>query len=173
MQAAKNILFSIWSYRLVRMCIGLVFVYAGIMKLADPDSFADIIAGYGLVPRSLLVPAAIGLPALEVVAGIGLIFDTRGSLSTILGLLFMFVFVLWFGILKDLDIDCGCFSAEEIKEHGALRGALFRDLWMVAGALYLYGWRWITDSAPQSGIRIREAEIDFIEGGNRGCVTER
>jgi uncharacterized membrane protein YphA (DoxX/SURF4 family) len=157
-QAAKNILFSIWPYRLVRICIGLVFVCAGIMKLADPDSFADIIAGYDLVPRSILVPAAIGLPALEVVAGIGLIFDTRGSLSTILGLLFMFVFVLWFGILKDLDIDCGCFSAEEIKEHGALRDALFRDLWMIAGALYLYGWRWISGSTSRGGICPKEAK---------------
>jgi uncharacterized membrane protein YphA (DoxX/SURF4 family) len=173
MQAAKNILFSIWSYRSVRICIGLVFVYAGVMKLADPDSFADIIAGYGLVPRNLLVPTAVGLPVLEVVAGMGLIFDIRGSLSTILGLLFMFVFVLWFGVLKDLDIDCGCFSAEEITEHGALRGALFRDLWMIAGALYLYGWRWITRSASQGGIRLKEAKIHFVRGANRGCVTER
>lgn len=165
MQAAKKILSSIWSYRVVRMGIGVIFVYAGVMKLADPDGFADIIAGYGLVSESLLVPTAIGLPSLEVIAGMGLILDIRGSLSTVLGLLLMFVFVLWFGILIDLDIDCGCFSAEELKEHGALRAALFRDLWMIAGALYLYGWRLLTGSAPQGGGCLKEARIDFIKGG--------
>jgi uncharacterized membrane protein YphA (DoxX/SURF4 family) len=161
-EAAKSIFFSLWSYRLVRFCLGLVFVFAGSVKLMDPASFAGIISVYEIVPESLLPFVAFGLPALEVIAGLGLIFDVPGSLSAILAMLVIFIFVLWFGILKDLNIDCGCFSAEELEEHGALQGALYRDLWMIAGALYLHGWRRVTGSIPQGGRRLREAAMKFI-----------
>ena len=145
----KNILISSWSYRVIRIGLGMLFVWAGWIKLADPEGFAEIISGYALVPGSLLVPVAIGLPVLEVVAGLGLIFDVRGSRGLIFGLLVMFVFVLWFGILKDLDIDCGCFAPADLKQHGALRSAMYRDLGMMAAVLYLFWWRRATQSFPQ------------------------
>lgn len=141
MRSLRHIVISPWTYRLVRASLGLVFVWAGALKLADPEAFAAIISVYDLVPDALLVPVAIGLPVLEVIAGLGMIFDVRGSLGTIFGLLVMFVIVLWFGILKDLDIDCGCFSLSELKEHDTLMSALYRDLVMIAGVLYLLWWR--------------------------------
>ncbi|MBW1896200.1 MAG: hypothetical protein JRI47_04010, partial [Deltaproteobacteria bacterium] len=168
-----NIALSLWSYRLVRFFLGVVFVYAGLVKLSDPAAFADLISVYEIVPESLLPLVAFGLPAVEVIAGLGLTFDVRGSLSTILSMLAIFVFVLWFGILKNLDIDCGCFSVEELAEHGALRGALYQDLWMIASALYLYGWRWGTGSIPQGGTRLKEAAINFIKGGNERMVNRK
>ena len=86
--------------------------------------------------------AALGLPALEVVAGVGLILDFKGSLSVVAALLVMFAVVLWFGALQGLDIDCGCFSSSDLAEHDSLRQALYRDLIMLAMAAYLYLWRW-------------------------------
>jgi len=172
-QTIKNITLSLWSYRLVRFCLGLIFLAAGSVELSDPAAFADLISVYGIVPESLLPWVAFGLPAVEVIAGLGLIFDVRGSLSAILAMLAMFVFILWFGILKDLDVDCGCFSAEELEEHGALRGALYRDLWMIASVLYLYGWRWGTESIPRGGMRLKEAAINFIKGGNKGMFNRK
>jgi uncharacterized membrane protein YphA (DoxX/SURF4 family) len=94
MEFGKKILVSPWPYCLVRFGLAAIFVWAGLIKLADPESFAKIISAYELVPESWLVPVAIGLPALEVLAGLGLIFDVRGSLVVIFGLLVMFVFVL-------------------------------------------------------------------------------
>ncbi|MBW1771132.1 MAG: DoxX family membrane protein [Deltaproteobacteria bacterium] len=152
MQDMKNIFISLWPYRLIRLGLGVIFVWAGLAKLFDLEAFAYIISAYELVPESLLVPVAIGLPVLELVAGLGLIFDVRGSLSIAFGLLVMFAFVLWFGILKGLDIDCGCFSADELKEHGALRLALYRDLGMMAGAIYLFLWRRATRSFPKGAL---------------------
>ncbi|MBW1859369.1 MAG: DoxX family membrane protein [Deltaproteobacteria bacterium] len=149
MQSLKNILVSLWTYRLVRVSLGTIFVWAGLAKLLDVESFANIISTYELVPENLLIPVAFGLPAVELAAGLCLIFDVRGSLTTILALLVMFAFVLWFGILKDLDIDCGCFSADELAEHSSLRLALYRDLGMFAAGLYLFWWRWATRSSPR------------------------
>lgn len=135
----KRVLFlSPWPYRLLRVCIGGIFVFSGAIKLIDPKRFARTISEFGLVPDIFLAPVAIGLPTVELLAGLGLIFDMRGSLSIIFSLLLMFIIVLWFGILKDLDIDCGCFSIGELQDHASLRDALYRDIVMVAVVIYLY-----------------------------------
>ena len=149
MHTLKNIFVSSWTYRFVRICLGIIFVWAGLVKLLDVESFANIIAAYELVPENLLAPVAFGLPALELLAGLGLIFDVRGSSTITVGLLVMFALVLWFGILKDLDIDCGCFSADELAEHDSLRSVLYRDLGMIAAGLYLFWWRWAKRSSPR------------------------
>lgn len=152
MERVKDILVSPWSYRMVRFCLGVLFVWAGLIKLTNPEIFGEIISAYELVPEGLLVPVAFGLPILELVAGLGLIFDMRGSLGIIFGLLVMFVFVLWFGVLKDLDIGCGCFSPADLKEHGGLKAAMYRDLVMIAAVAYLFWWRRANGSAPQRAL---------------------
>jgi rhodanese-related sulfurtransferase/uncharacterized membrane protein YphA (DoxX/SURF4 family) len=166
MQGLTNIVASVWTYRSIRVCLGIIFVWAGVAKLLDLEAFAHVISAYELVPEKFLASVAIGLPVLELIAGFGLIFDVRGSLSIVLGLLLMFAFVLWFGILNDLDIDCGCYSARELKEHGALRSALYRDLGMIAGALYLFGWRWAYTSFPRASIPLKLATTNRVKGGN-------
>lgn len=148
---AGRILLSPWAYRLGRFILGGVFVWAGFSKLLDPKAFAVIISHYGLLPQSLLAPAAVGLPALELIAGVGLIFDVRWSLQIILGLTLLFMGVLWFGILKDLDIDCGCFSTEELQEHEGLRSALYRDILFFGIAMYLFAWRWLHGRLARNG----------------------
>jgi uncharacterized membrane protein YphA (DoxX/SURF4 family) len=155
MPAWKNVLISPWPYRCVRWILGTVFIWAGSLKMADPESFAEIISAYELVPEALLTLVAIGLPALEVLAGLGLVFDVKGSLGVVLGLLALFVFVLWFGILKDLDIDCGCFSPADLAEHMTLRQALYRDFVMMAGGFYLFWWRRMAPKWSPRGLRLK------------------
>lgn len=129
---------SPWSYRLVRLLLAAVFIWAGATKLMDPRAFARLISGYGLVPESMLVPVAVGLPILELAAGIGLIFDVRGALSGITGLIALFLSVLGFGIFNNLDVDCGCFSLEELKARDGLWTAFCRDVGLLSMALYLF-----------------------------------
>jgi hypothetical protein len=93
--------------------------------------------------------AAIGLPVLEVLAGIGVILAVRGGLSLMLSLLVFFVVVLWYGILSNLDVDCGCFSAEDLNNQAGLWQAFYRDLIMIGAALFLYLTRWL-----QSGQKV-------------------
>jgi uncharacterized membrane protein YphA (DoxX/SURF4 family) len=134
----KKIVLSPWISYFIRFSIGSIFLYAGLVKLLDPKAFAKIISQYDLIPEGLLPQVAIGLPVLEVLAGFGLVFAIRGSLGVIFGLLTMFVFVLWYGILRHLDIDCGCFSQDELKSHASLWNAFYRDLVMIAAVVYLY-----------------------------------
>ncbi len=130
-------------YRLCRWTLGFIFIYAGGIKLLEPEIFAVLIEAYGIVPEGLLMPVAIGLPLLEVIAGSGLLFDIRGSLALITGLLLLFIVVLGYGIWMGLDVDCGCFGSEdpEAEAFHGLRLSLFRDLAMLAGVIFIYGWR--------------------------------
>ncbi|MCX8030124.1 MAG: DoxX family membrane protein [Thermodesulfovibrionales bacterium] len=131
-------------YFTLRLVLGGLFVYAGILKISDPKAFAKVISQYNLVPESLLIIVAFGLPVIEIIAGAGLIFDIKGSLTAISAMIVMFIIVLWYGILNNLEIDCGCFSLEEQKTHDSLREAFYRDWIMLGGAMYLYCYRFIT-----------------------------
>ena len=133
-----KIIESPWTSRTVRFILGSIFVYAGFIKLIDPKAFARVISQYDIVPDLLLAPFAIGLPALEFLAGLGLILNMRGSLTVIFSLLVVFVGVLGYGILNDLNVDCGCFSPEEITGQNSLRQAFYRDLFMIAGVFLLF-----------------------------------
>jgi hypothetical protein len=137
-------------YKMFRWVLGMVFIYAGGVKLLDPESFAVLIDAYGLVPDPLLMPVAIGLPALGVLAGAGLLFDVEGSLSAIAALLLVFIAILGYGIWMGLDVDCGCFGPEdpEAKAYHGLRTTLYRDLAMLAGVAFLYAWRWYHEIKP-------------------------
>ena len=132
-----------WPYRLTRLILGSIFIYAGSSKLLEPEIFATLIGAYGIVPEALLMPTAVTLPILEVIAGIGLVFDIRGSLSVITGLLMVFIAVLLYGIWMGLDVDCGCFGPEdpEAKAFHGLRFSLYRNIVMMLGVSFLYGWR--------------------------------
>jgi len=130
-------------YQLGRLSLGGIFIYAGGRKLLAPEPFAVLIYAFGIVPPGLLIPVALGLPFLEVAAGWGLVFDIRGSLTTIAGLLVLFIMLLGYGILMGLDIDCGCFGPGDPETdafHG-LKTALFRDLVMLGGVVLMYGYR--------------------------------
>jgi len=132
-----------WLYRLCRWTLGGIYIYAGGTKLLEPEIFAVLIDAYGIVPEGLLMPVAIGLPFLEVIAGFELLFDIRGSLALVTGLLVLFMMVLGYGIWMGLDVDCGCFGPEdpEAEAFHGLRLSLFRDLVMMAGVIFIYGWR--------------------------------
>ena len=134
---------GIWLYRGLRWGLALVFLYAGLIKLVDPASFAVIIAAYGLVPEGLLMPIAVVLPALEVLAAIGLMVDLRGSLTLMAVLMAIFIAVLGYGLWMGLDVDCGCFGPEdpEGRAFAGMRAALYRDFVLTGGILLLYGWR--------------------------------
>ncbi len=58
--------------RLIRWSLAGIFLYSGLVKLADPAGFATVIAGFGLLLEEWVYPAALLLPALEVVAGTGI-----------------------------------------------------------------------------------------------------
>jgi hypothetical protein len=121
------------------MALAALFIYGGVIKLFAPKAFAATISAYDLVPEALLPLLAVGLPLIETIAGLALLLDRPWGLHLITGLLVLFVFILGYGILGDMDVDCGCFGAEELDKRAALRTAFYRDLILsLVVAPYLY-----------------------------------
>lgn len=139
-----NSFLSPFIYHLVRVFLSIIFLWSGIHKLMAPTEFAIIIDAYGLMPEAWILPMAIILPLLEMVFGLGLLLDIRGSLAGISGLLILFTAILSYGIWLGLDVDCGCFGPQDLESEAfhSLRPALYRDFVMIAGIVYLYFWRY-------------------------------
>jgi rhodanese-related sulfurtransferase len=152
----------------MRGALAVIFFHAGATKLLDPQAFAVLIDAYGIVPDALLMPVAVGLPLLEVVAAVGLMADIRGSLSVVATLLVIFMAILVYGIRMGLDVDCGCFGPEDIeaRSYHGLRVALIRDAAMLAGVIYLYWCRYCRSTVParMSHIFQRAKKGDFKMG---------
>jgi len=89
---------------------------------------------------------------LETISGLGLLFDIKGSLTAVFGLLLLFMLVLGYGIWMGLDVDCGCFGLEdpEFEAFHGLRTAFYRDVCFLIGILFLYGYRFYHAVPPIS-----------------------
>ncbi|MFC1822784.1 MauE/DoxX family redox-associated membrane protein [Thermodesulfobacteriota bacterium] len=157
----QKLIMSNWAYRVIRWFLVLVFMYAGMSKLFDPQSLAVVIESYDLVPESGIMPITFILPALEVLAAVGLLFDVRGSLTAISGLLFLFMIILTYGIWMGLDVDCGCFGPDdpEAEAFSGLRTALYRDMVMLAGIFYLYFLRFKKSFQPVGMVSIFKTRL--------------
>jgi hypothetical protein len=131
-----------------RGILGLVFLFAAFPKIFNLRSFATIIDAYGFVPEKALLPVALLIAVLEVASGAGIFFNrsSRLSLFIISGLLFLFIGVLSYSLWLGFDIDCGCFGPNEPKHtfFSSLRSALYRDLFLLLPAAYLYWHGWQT-----------------------------
>lgn len=134
---------ALWLYRLLRICLGTIFIWSGLSKLMAPEGFAAIIQAYGLIPEANALSAAVGLSILETAAGMGLVMDVQWSLPVITGQLVFFMAILGYGLWLGLDVDCGCFGPgdPEAAAYHSLRPALYRDICMLAGIGCLFVYR--------------------------------
>jgi uncharacterized membrane protein YphA (DoxX/SURF4 family) len=129
-----------WIYLAMRFALGIVFIWSGGAKLLEPQAFTVIIDAYGLVPSATVWPIAVCLALLELIAGVGLLFDVPWSLEVITALMLLFIGILLYGIRMGLDIDCGCFGPDdpEAEAFHSLWPALYRDMVMMAAIGFLF-----------------------------------
>ncbi len=129
--SAKRELFHL----VVRLVLGGVFLYAGVVKIADPAAFAGNIAAYRLLPYFGNYLAAAVLPWLEAICGTLLIvgYRTRGAAAVTLVLTSLFMAALASAVARGLDIDCGCFRPG--GEKTSAWTALGRDALIFVAAL--------------------------------------
>lgn len=99
---------------IARLVLGLVFVIASADKLHDPAPFAASIANYRIMPPTAGLLVATVLPWIEVMCGLALIFGIalRGSSLLLASLLVVFTAAVISGLLRGLDISCGCFTQD-------------------------------------------------------------
>jgi len=103
---------------LFRWFLGAIFVYAGLVKIADPLGFAHALYNYHILPAWLINPLAICLPWIEVMVGAGLIAGIMisGGALVVSGLLAVFAVAIVGSLIRGLGIACGCFSTSASAE---------------------------------------------------------
>lgn len=134
---ARRLLQSVWALRLLRLVLGGLFLYAGALKLSDPNGFAIQLEKYGLLPAAWLDPVSYLLPLLEMGAGFLTLLGRRGGAETLGVLLLGFLAVLGYAWWSGLEVPCGCFSAEDEVQRFGIQQAILRDLIMLAGVAWL------------------------------------
>jgi putative oxidoreductase len=97
----------------LRIGLGALFVWAGVMKLRDPSAFIDEVGNYRLLP-ALAPLLGTTLPTIEISAGLALVLSrgTWRSAAALLVVAMMVVFTIAVGSawLRGIDVRCGCFG---------------------------------------------------------------
>ncbi|MDD2707004.1 MAG: DoxX family membrane protein [Verrucomicrobiae bacterium] len=125
----KNIFNHRWFLLILRWGIGGLFVYAGMVKTLSPQSFADSIETFKILPFYLINLFALGLPLFEILVG-GLFLigcQERGAAFSVLVLIAVFLFALVSTLARGIKVDCGCFGSNS-HSNWNVGVALARDL---------------------------------------------
>lgn len=122
----------------LRLILGIIFLYSGIMKAVDPAGFAQAIANYRILPEMMINPAAIVLPWVEIVIGgnllLGVMIEGAALVSSILFLIFGVALTV--NIVRGLDVACGCFSTS--TEAASINGFyILRDVVLLVMAVHV------------------------------------
>ncbi len=153
---------STGAYRFFRIMIGLLFVYSGAVKALDLNAFSRTVQAFAILPPELSFPAAVVVVSVELLFGLGLTVDVKGSLCGILILLSGFMAVIGYALFMGYDIDCGCFGPED-PEAAAFKGlysSLYRDILLPCVVISLFVWRYINHHVP---LKINGASYDSVK----------
>lgn len=134
----KNKLCS-WARMFVRLILGGIFLYSGLIKLRDPQGFADSVFSFLILPKLLISPVALVLPILEILIGGFLLINLRckETLFSVIILCLVFAFALTQGLIRGLSVDCGCFGSSAPSSLKTWT-SLARDIFMLLAAVWVY-----------------------------------
>ena len=118
--------------KLLNLTFGGVFVYAGVLKAWNPQTFLDDVRSFDLLGDPWAAWLAMGLPWLEILAGLAVITGLLrpGGLLTLNALLLLFLGAILLSWARGLDLSCGCFGGDTAaSDYPTL---LLRDLALLA-----------------------------------------
>lgn len=126
---------------ILRILLGIIFIYASLDKIVHPKAFATAIHNYQILPDDLVNLAALILPWLELVIG-ALMLANRwvpGALMWINLLMIIFAGSLIFNLLRGVNVYCGCFSTRiQEADKATMAFSVSRDLLFLCASLYLF-----------------------------------
>jgi putative oxidoreductase len=123
----------------LRLSVGGVFVYAGGIKVYDPQAFADSIATFRVVPAGLVNVAALTLPPFELLIGGTLLlgWQKRAGALGVIGMTVAFSFALLYARANRFEVMCGCFGGS-VAASTTIWNALGRDFVLLLSAIALF-----------------------------------
>ncbi len=125
---------------IIKVVLGVTFIYASYHKIEDPAGFAKILYGYSLFPSSGINIMAITIPFIELVAGFSLIMGLfpKSALLIINTLLLFFILAIGFNLLRGHQFDCGCFSSSEQNLVMTNIFSVIRDILLLGAGTFMW-----------------------------------
>ncbi len=144
---------------IARVLLGGVFLVAGALKVADPQTAVQAVRAYRLLPTSVTPLVGWGLPFLEIALGLLLLVGALTRVAAVVAGVLLILFIVGVGsaAARGLSIDCGCFGGGGAVAPGNTKYAseIIRDI----GLLVLAGWlAW----KPQSRFSLDRAELEDV-----------
>jgi putative oxidoreductase len=136
----KSILSNHYAILALRLLLGLTFLFACIDKMSDPTGFARAIANYKLVSGSLTILVATVLPWIEFLCALAVLsgFYFRGGSMLLFLMLCAFTLAVLTGLIRGLDISCGCFTLDPSVNRIGWQKVLENIGLIVASLMLLY-----------------------------------
>jgi hypothetical protein len=107
---------------LIVVGIALLFAHAAAQKLRNPAHFAEIFAGYRLLPDTLARRMAWLIPCIELAVAAALLWERgrRAAVISAAAVLIAYASGLGVNLLRGrLDLDCGCGAAHDRRALSA------------------------------------------------------
>ena len=139
------------------------FLVASIHKVADPDGFSKIIAGYKVVPSVLVGWVALFLPWLEINMALAILIPRARTAALVMGagLLIVFAVLTGWNLLQGNMVPCGCFSNEG---EPATWWSVARNMMLATIALRFMGVNVVSrkNPSPNKGAGFRMVRVNGI-----------
>ena len=125
------------SVRVVRILLGIVLIFSGIAKIADPSKAVDLMLDFKVIPEALILIIVSILPVLEILIGVLLILGMYPKFASISALVLFsgFFLIIIYGTIIGLNSDCGCFGSLVKSRIGW--GMVVRNGVFVVGGVYM------------------------------------
>lgn len=132
-----------WLGSLIRVALGVVWIWASLDKLSSPRTFVQAVRAYDVTPEWLSKTIGYGLPVVELAVGIVLILGVATRLAAAVSAALFLVFLI--GIVqaaaRGIQLECGCFGGGGTTTGGTnYTWDILRDIGLLVLAAFLVVW---------------------------------
>ena len=122
---------------LLRIILGITFLYAGIVKASASQAFAIALLPFTFIDTTWTGPLAMGLAWMEILAGVLVLTPKihEAGAAMIAGLCAVFIAVLSWALWNGYIVSCGCFGEDMAPSVGKMLLAIGRDILLLAAAV--------------------------------------
>ncbi len=152
--------------KFIQIFLGIVFIFSGYTKLADLNLFAEAIANFKILSEQYISFVKYIIPIMEVIIGIGIIFNFKSSFPTFAAtlLLSFFTSLIAVKLFEGEEISCGCFGAlshDTLDEYSLLRNIVL----IIVSALiaFFYDYKSIQKKKNSNKTSIKNSKYKIIK----------
>ncbi|MEY9843429.1 MauE/DoxX family redox-associated membrane protein [Streptacidiphilus sp. MAP5-3] len=101
-----------WISTVVRLGLAVVWAWAGLAKISDPEAAAQAVRVYRILPESLVNPIGYGMPFLELALALLLVVGLGTRIVAVISGVLLLVYIASIASVwaRGIAIDCGCFG---------------------------------------------------------------